>query len=62
MIAKEERAFNCNIGSLQSYVEDGLVYKFYHDDWNSSASFNEFLKINGIKISFIWVSIPTMHY
>ena len=46
---RRERAFNCNIGSLQSYVEDGLVYKFYHDDWNSSASFNEFLKINGIK-------------
>tara|TARA_B100000963_G_C22615175_1_gene666970 strand:+ start:490 stop:1275 length:786 start_codon:yes stop_codon:yes gene_type:complete len=45
---RRERAFNCNIGSLQNYVDTGTVYKFYHDDWNSSSSFNEFLKINNV--------------
>ncbi len=45
---RRERSFNCDIGTLQEYVDEGKISKFYHDDWVSSTYFNEFLKINKI--------------
>ena len=45
---RRERSFNCDIGSLQDYVNEEKISKFYHDDWISSTYFNEFLKINKI--------------
>ena len=45
---RRERSFNCDIGTLQDYVNEEKISKFYHDDWISSTYFNEFLKINKI--------------